>query len=896
VLDARSHLERLREHETACADAAQLVITSFGDELNRLNRMSAFELQAFQRSVYQARITLASCELDEATDFAEALADERTTLTEAALGAFIINLRRRAYGEQAYLRNTIEPRTDGCSDILAEQTMFDLAETVVADNRELYVESLAEIHRALHCVSMNEALALSEAMAAALDDAVAMFPEAKRESARRALATSLSNVVLIMVDATKWAGPNSLYWWLQDERHLIRRGLANGSGAIPLAGLWLEDPDTTALARVGQLCEHETVRASVAESFTDGGAASKWTVRDVGLAAKSQWRVQGGKLTQATRIDDKKQSATYALLGKANGREFDVVAEVGVGQEAAAGIVARYLDSKNHYRVEIDGVARAIRLLRVDGGKMSELDQATFADLEIGVQAALELQARGGRLRVTLAGRPMIDVSDDRPRHGGKAGVYTWKAGGVSVESFSILEPTDSSACCVSVSGLIEALSDPLRIGLGTCPAASMVRGCFDPTVGYRCREQLCLPEGETGIEGLDRMRARGESPYGVALGQLDNLACGEDANGNAGSGGGASAIQTVVGRLGGAFACLHPDAFAERRAREGYLVCTAAVARADDGVGGATAEQLLAVTELNQCGSRNAADTLGGALAAKAVEAGMACAKGAAGRGVLGCLGGVAKTAVDTVIDTDADNKRLDKKLQDDLQKLYEEGQAELKEIAARKKREREARREERRRQAEQEAQREQAQNKANFEHCVRTSSTTGWTRDQCVEGSGYDPDVGQCAPGIGNCDSCSAAAAVSNALRECAGADLPPDEDGDAGNGVVMPDDEGSEDDLTDCLGLDAASLGQRTALGCGAITCEFPQAPTIVEGICLCADPREGDAIAAGSDCSLVINCGPGIEPVRADGQCACLEPPGDQDEIPDDTPSPRPPPES
>ena len=129
--------------------------------------MSAFELQAFQRSVYQARITLASCELDEATDFAEALADERTTLTEAALGAFIINLRRRAYGEQAYLRNTIEPRTDGCSDILAEQTMFDLAETVVADNRELYVESLAEIHRALHCVSMNEALALSEAMAAA---------------------------------------------------------------------------------------------------------------------------------------------------------------------------------------------------------------------------------------------------------------------------------------------------------------------------------------------------------------------------------------------------------------------------------------------------------------------------------------------------------------------------------------------------------------------------------------------------------------------------------------------------------------------------------------------------------------------------------------------------------
>lgn len=76
---------------------------------------------------------------------------------------------------------------------------------------------------------------------------------------------------------------------------------------------------------------------------------------------------------------------------------------------------------------------------------------------------------------------------------------------------------------CISIGATLDALTDPLRLGLGNCMASEMVTGTFDATRGYRCDKEACGVNQPTDGEptAFPTLREQGATQYGVSLDSL---------------------------------------------------------------------------------------------------------------------------------------------------------------------------------------------------------------------------------------------------------------------------------------------------------------------------------------------------------------------------------------
>ncbi len=177
----------------------------------------------------------------------------------------------------------------------------------------------------------------------------------------------------------------------------------------------------------------------VAETLTR--TLGPWTIHDHGdVQAISRWRISSRLLCQevglfaaapASAIADRSGSA--AVTGDAAWTDVRIIAAAEPQAPGIAGVVFRWRDADNHYRLLFDGVAGARRLVRRAGGVSTVLWSGA------GPLAAMEVivTAVGSRLRAWIDDAVLFDVYDD-VLAAGQAGVLSLDGGAGFWSAFEV--------------------------------------------------------------------------------------------------------------------------------------------------------------------------------------------------------------------------------------------------------------------------------------------------------------------------------------------------------------------------------------------------------------------------------------------------------------------------
>lgn len=155
-----------------------------------------------------------------------------------------------------------------------------------------------------------------------------------------------------------------------------------------------------------------------------------FTIVDQGtLSAPSAWIASGGCLNQTSNIHtpgSAQYPGTMAVAGDAGWTDYTLDVRLRSSDDDSIGVVFRYTDAANHYRVRLDHERRHRELVSVTGGGTRTLGLTTgtpgyarhrWTDLQVVVA--------GDRIVVRLDGETLWDVTDpSHPR--GAVGLYTW--------------------------------------------------------------------------------------------------------------------------------------------------------------------------------------------------------------------------------------------------------------------------------------------------------------------------------------------------------------------------------------------------------------------------------------------------------------------------------------
>jgi hypothetical protein len=168
-----------------------------------------------------------------------------------------------------------------------------------------------------------------------------------------------------------------------------------------------------------------------------------WTVHDEGTVnAPSEWRLGGGALIQATSIDgdaDPGRPGTYVVAGQSAWRDYRAVVRLRSDTGQAIGVLFRYVDSDNYYRLSLDGVHGYRRLISKTSGVVTTLweDAGGYG---AGDELTLTIDAVGSRLAGYVGDARLFTVADGA-HPAGKVGLYCAGNAGARFESVEVSRP-----------------------------------------------------------------------------------------------------------------------------------------------------------------------------------------------------------------------------------------------------------------------------------------------------------------------------------------------------------------------------------------------------------------------------------------------------------------------
>lgn len=209
---------------------------------------------------------------------------------------------------------------------------------------------------------------------------------------------------------------------------LLSRALPDGDGAP--ASLDLDVPPGATL-RIGldyrDLPDSNPVLLH--DSFDEPfGPPSGWDVVDLGTGGPSSWLVCDRTLTQRTNIagPSPAYAGTLAVTGSPAWANVTFRASFYSHDNDSCGVVFRYRDPGNYYRVRFDAERQTAQLTRFLGGTPTVLAELTnqpgFAQT---FWHRITVTAIGGQLRVWRNGELMFDVYDVAHAQG-RVGLYAW--------------------------------------------------------------------------------------------------------------------------------------------------------------------------------------------------------------------------------------------------------------------------------------------------------------------------------------------------------------------------------------------------------------------------------------------------------------------------------------
>lgn len=298
--------------------------------------------------------------------------------------------------------------------------------------------------------------------------------------------TDLDGDAKVLFDVTAEASLSAAgiksYKWLVDGKvkatgETATLALAPGETTVALRvtdrnGLVAEDRITLNAASKLAVLAHD--------DFSDGDLAG-WTIVDEGtLDAPSDWSVVDGALAQASNLSSTQQgtgSAAYSVNGDgpyvlrdgtyalwddpaAQGwTDYAVEATLTPNDDDGIGLLFRYVDPNNYYKLEADAQTGLVMLTRHLDGRETILARG-WGEYTPGEDQRWRIEVEGGAIRAFIDGKAVFGAPvEDRAIASGAVGLYAW--GSENLEFDDVL---------------VTLLDNPLNPVIGTA-ASEFLRG-----------------------------------------------------------------------------------------------------------------------------------------------------------------------------------------------------------------------------------------------------------------------------------------------------------------------------------------------------------------------------------------------------------------------------------
>ncbi|TCN17548.1 metallophosphoesterase [Mesobacillus foraminis] len=169
----------------------------------------------------------------------------------------------------------------------------------------------------------------------------------------------------------------------------------------------------------------------------DDGLMKDWTIVDEGtIDAPSKWSVAEGEVVQSSNIygpnvpavDNRKGTFAYYDKHSAfNWGDYTFSATLNATDNDGIGLMFRYQDPDNYYKLELDNQRKFSKLFKVVDGKETTLAHMAEPGYIPGTKFELEIKVSGNQIQVfrdgiDIFGEPIIDNSHSK----GTVALYSW--------------------------------------------------------------------------------------------------------------------------------------------------------------------------------------------------------------------------------------------------------------------------------------------------------------------------------------------------------------------------------------------------------------------------------------------------------------------------------------
>jgi len=272
-----------------------------------------------------------------------------------------------------------------------------------------------------------------------------------------------SELVEFTAHASLSAAGIDTYEWLVD-------GAVMATGAA--AGLNLAPGETTVTLRVTDangMTSEDRITVEIADNrailaaddFEDGDLAG-WTIVDEGdQEGPSDWQVVGGELVQASNIQSDQQGfgsnafsvagdgplilrdGTYALWddpAALGWTDYAFQATITPNDDDGIGLLFRYTDADNYYKLEADAQTGLVMLSRHLEGRETILARG-YDGYTPGVAQDWRIEVEGGAIRTYIDGKAVFGTPiEDRTLTEGTVGLYGWGSEGLTFDDVTVTD------------------------------------------------------------------------------------------------------------------------------------------------------------------------------------------------------------------------------------------------------------------------------------------------------------------------------------------------------------------------------------------------------------------------------------------------------------------------
>jgi len=240
-------------------------------------------------------------------------------------------------------------------------------------------------------------------------------------------------------------GAVTLPWATPGDYTIAWQSASGGKPPPPPQTLTLNDGGT--ITFVGDY-DTATDGATFVESFESGKLAPIWTIINQGVDDNTpSWSVTAGAATETGNAYDKNlgeevvpKLGTFLWAEQADFGQGTFSTAINAGDDDGWGVMYGMQSADTYYRCNVDQQRTYARLVRVDNGKFTVLDEDLNYSPPTGAWTTLTITREGAKHTCSLNGQPIVTATDGTYPAGSLA-LYSWGMSSIAFDDVVVFGP-----------------------------------------------------------------------------------------------------------------------------------------------------------------------------------------------------------------------------------------------------------------------------------------------------------------------------------------------------------------------------------------------------------------------------------------------------------------------